>query len=441
MHNRLWMALLIIGLLYSLILGACTLVAPSTTPTTGQTNGPTVETPVPKDVPIATRDPNYVPPATPWRPVPLPTASPAERDSAGDSWLYLGAFQNDFISVVDPISGHALHQVSVNADQAGLAVSPDGARLYIVDGLPIEQGQLRVFDTATWQVVHREPVLERSRLLGRNPIALSPDGRWLVVGFYSYERGEGWNRVFDTQGFEFVEEGWKLSGCGQTPLRLYGQASDSRVYVQCPGFVAQLRAENLSPLRHIPSPIPFEGGGPGSMQVGGPDLAVSPDGRRLYGLYPRIEHRAEGSLVPVVGTDLQLLVWETDKGERVQDVMMDQQVSVPLATGGRGGTGYLTVSQDGERIFVAWEDMLWALDGETLRVVQELRLPAPVDGMAQSVDGQELYLLPSSFGNLAVRMHGMFTVDAATLELVNHVDDWPRLTIPFFFTAPAPGQP
>jgi hypothetical protein len=85
--------------------------------------------------------------------------------------------------------------------------------------------------------------------------------------------------------------------------------------------------------------------------------------------------------------------------------------------------------------------MLWALDAETLQVVQELRLPAPVDGMVQSVDGRELYLLPSMSGNLAVRNLGMFTVDAATLEMENHVEDWPRLKIPFFFTAPAPGQP
>ena len=80
----------------------------------------------------------------------------------------------------------------------------------------------------------------------------------------------------------------------------------------------------------------------------------------------------------MVRTDLQLLAWETGKGGRLQEVMMSDQVSVPLlGASGRSG-GYLTVSPDGQRVFIAWEDMLWALDGESLRVLQELRLPAPV---------------------------------------------------------------
>jgi len=78
---------------------------------------------------IATPDPDYVPPQTPWRPLPLPTVNPAERESAGDTWLYLTAFQNDFVSVVDPLSGHALYQLPVTASQAGMAVSPDGMRM------------------------------------------------------------------------------------------------------------------------------------------------------------------------------------------------------------------------------------------------------------------------------------------------------------------------
>ena len=367
----------------------------------------------------------------------MPTISPAEKESAGDTWLYLTAFQNDFVSVVDPISGHALHQVPINADQAGMAVSPDGTRLYVVDGLPAQDGQLRVFDTATWQVISQEPIPDRLRLLGGNPMSLSPDGRWLVLGFYEYDRRVRWKRVFDTETLEFLpEEKWQLGDCGLNP-RLVGQPDGSQVYIQCQGFVAVLKAEDLSTLQQIPSPTPFEGGDLGWPQVGSPDLAVSPNGKRLYGLYPKIEHRAEGSYVPVVGTDLELLVWETDTGERIKDVRMSQQALVPLAMEGRGDASYLAVSRGGERVFVAWEDMLWALDGESLQVVRELRLPAPVDGMVQSVDGRELYLLPATFGNLGLRLRGMFTVDATILELVSHVDDWPRLTSPFFFAAPA----
>ena len=110
--------------------------------------------PPPRPAPVATRDPAFTPPAETLRPLPLPTASGSERGSAGDTRLYLTAFQNDFVSVVDPVSGRALHQIAVEADQAGMAVSPDGRRLYVVDGVPATQGRLRVFDTATWDVVH-----------------------------------------------------------------------------------------------------------------------------------------------------------------------------------------------------------------------------------------------------------------------------------------------
>ena len=285
------------GSLSLLVLAACgTKTVPTDTP---------VPAPPVAVVPaIATPDPDYVPPQTPWRPLPLPTVTPAERESADDTWLYLTAFQNDFVSVVDPVSGHALHQIPVNASQAGMAVSPDGARLYVVDGLPTKDGQLRVFDTATWQVIHQEPAPDRIRFLGGNPITLSPDGRWLVLGFYDYDRLVGWNRIFDTERLKFLpEEKWRLGDCGWDPLRLVGQPGDTRVYVQCQGFVAALSAEDLSLIRRIPSPTPFGRDGLGWPTIGKPYLAVSRDGKRLYGLYPRIERKPEGSSVPVVGTD------------------------------------------------------------------------------------------------------------------------------------------
>ena len=403
-----------------------------------------IDTPAPKTpaaiVPaIATPDPLYVPPQTPLRPVPLPTVSPAERESSGNTWLYVAAFQNDFISIVDPVSGHALYQLPVDASQAGMAVSPDGARLYVADWLPAQDGQLRVFDTATWRVIHREPVPDLRRLLGGNPITLSPDGRWLVVGFYDYDRLLGWNRIFDTEMLEFLpEEKWRLGDCGLDPLRLVGQPGDNQVYLQCQGFVAALSAEDLSPIWQVPSPTPYAQDNIGWATVGKPDLAVSPDGARLYGVYPRIERKAEG--IRVVGTDLQLLVWETSQGERLQEVMMGGQVSVPPAGASHSGAGYLTVSTDGDLVFIASEDLLWSLDGESLRVLQELRLPAPVQGMVRSVDGRELYLLSETSGDPAIQERGMFTVDAASLELVRNADDWPRLINPFFLAAPAARQ-
>jgi len=98
---------------------------------------------------------------------------------------------------------------------------------------------------------------------------------------------------------------------------------------------------------------------------------------------------------------------------------------------------YVIVSPDSRRVSVVWEDMLWAIDARPLQVVDALSLPSAVDGMAQSVDGIELYLLPATMGVLAVNERGMYAVDAATLELRRHAEGWPPLILPFFFAAPA----
>ena len=421
---------LLLAMLAVMLLGACA---------SGEQNGvlqeevatPMATPPSPMPAPSAPRQPGFTPSSEPWRPLPLPTATAEERAAASDTLLYLTAFQNDHVIVIDPVSGHALHQLSADADQAGMAISPDGSRLYVVDGLPTVDGRLSVFDTATWEVVHLEPVPHRLRLLGGNPIALSPDGRWLVVGFFDLEGRLGWERVFDTERLRFLPEGaWPLSDCRLSPLRFLGRPADSRFYVPCTGFVAALDSEDLTPLWRAPSP-----------SVGGVSqhLASSPDGERLYGLFPHVEGevRSDGNY-HVTEHDLRLLVWEADSGVLVDEIRLSDLASVPPPTPGRGDAGYVTVSFVGERVFIVWEDMLWAINAEALEVAGELRLPSPVDGVAQSIDGRELYLLPATMGNLEVEGHGMYTVDAATLELLRHADDWPKLRLPFFFSAPPP---
>ena len=410
---------------------------------------PTVapRSPIPRP-PTATPDPDRPPPTKSSLSNPLPTIAPPERESASDTRLYLTAFQNGFVSVVDPISGHALQQIPVDGDQAGVTVSPDGSRLYVTDGR--QEGQLRVFDTSTWEVIHRQSLSNLSLMLGGNPIALSPDGRWLVLSFYDYERGPRvpnefgeygtrWTQVFDTERLEFLSgDPFEPDNCpgafiglfGLPPADLVGRPDGSEVYAQCQGSVAVLGADDLSPLGAMsgstPLAIPIVGW-PGKVKVA---LAVSPDGGRLLGLYPMD-----------LGANLLLYAWDTRARSDPKVVRLNDQIDAPYATAGRGDAGYLVASHDGQRLFVAWEDMLWSLDAETLQIGQELRLPSPVDGMVQSIGGRELYLLPSTSGNLTVREQGMFTVDARTLQVVRHASDWPRIVWPFFFAAPRPSSP
>ena len=153
-------------------------------------------------------EPGSMPTFSEPEPHSLLTASPAERRTASDTRLYVisafhsvqtGPLYN--ISVVDPASGHVLHEIPVTGGAPGLAVSPDGKRLYVVDGEA--DGRLRVIDTATWQVIHQEPIADRALFRIGFPLSLSSDGRWLLVDHYSHTREIGWISVFDTWTLKF----------------------------------------------------------------------------------------------------------------------------------------------------------------------------------------------------------------------------------------------
>jgi hypothetical protein len=405
-----------------LLLTACAV------PESSAGTNPTSETPV-----TATPASPGLAPTHALQPLSLPTASPAERQTASDTWLYLSTFQSFNVNVIDPLSGHTLHKVPTSGDRAGVGVAPDGTRLYVLDGLPGAQ-QLRVLDTATWQVVHQEPIARLARTF-INPVALSGDGRWLLVRHYDDDHSRVWNSLFDTQRLRFLpDDAWGLPQCSDDILAvgLIGHPGHPYLYTVCNGVVVALGANTLVPLWQKTVPA-----GPH------PGLVLGPDGRRLYGLFPQVimDHSPDGYQYRVSETDLRLLAWETAGGELVYDIQLSQQVSVPLATIGRGDAGYLAIAPDGGRLYVAWEDRLWALSTETLQVVGELQLPAPVDGMVLSLDGRELYLLPATSGDLRRRGHGLWTVDTAAMKLVRRASDWPQnmpLFAPLFVAAPAP---
>ncbi len=377
--------------------------------------------------------PGLVPTHSPLQALLLPAASPAERERASDTWLYLSTFQSFNVNVIDPLSGHTLHEVPTSGDRAGVGVAPDGTRLYVLDGLPGEE-QLRVFDTNTWDVVHQEPMARLARMF-INPVALSGDGRWLLVRHYDYDRNRVWNSLFDTQKMQFLpDRAWRLPQCSDDMLAvgLIGHPGYPHLYTVCNGVVVALDANTLVPLWQKPVPA-----GPH------PGLVLGPDGQRLYGLFPQVstDHSPNGYQYRVSETDLRLLAWETTGGQLVRDIQLSQQVSVPLATIGRGDAGYLAIAPDGGRLYLAWEDRLWTLAIGSLQVIGELELPAPVDGMVLSVDGRELYLLPATSGDLRVRGHGLWTVDTAAMKLVRRASDWPQnipLFAPLFVAAPAP---
>lgn len=413
-----------IGLMFAclLLLPACTRPESRAAAQASQTLAP--EVPVTATPARPGTMPTHVPPPA------LPTASLPEREAASSTWLYLTAFEHDRVSVVDPKSGHVLYEIPVNGQFPGVAVAPDGSRLYVIDG-PSE-GRLRIFDTATWQVIRQAAIADRALLLSDISLALSGDGRWLLVEHYSYPRGQAWVSVIDTHTLEFLSDDLPhLSVCPRL-ARVVGRPNHPESYLACGSMVVALQNDTLVPRWH--------GSTPSSPH---PDLAVADDGKYLYGLYPSVDTRCDVVVegeghCRVASTDLQLLVWETATGQLVREISLSEQVFVPPATIGRGDAGYMAVAPNGERLYVAWEDRLWALSSDSLAVTRELVLPAPVDGLALSADGRELYLLPATAGDLRVRGHGLWIIDAATLTLGRHASDWPeRLNLPFMIAAPA----
>ncbi len=363
----------------------------------------------------------------------LPTASAAERKEASSTWLYLSFFQSFNVSVIDPKSGHTVHEIRTAGDRAGVAVAPDGARLYVVDGQI--NGELRVYDTSDWQMIHQEPVADFATLFA-NPVSLSGDGHWLIVSRYNWQSGKGWLSLFDPRRLQFLPDNVANTlPCGdyERPPRLIGRTGHGRLYVVCAGSVTAVDRETLSRLWQMSTPVSMN-----------PDFALAPDGGHLFGLYPQVHIGYDsGGNSQAVGTDLLLYVWETGTGRLVKKIKLSDQVSVPSATIGRGEAGYLRVSPDGTRLYVVWEDAVWTVVADSLRVSGELKLPAPIDGVALSDDGCELYLLPSTVGNLSVRGHGLWTVDTSSLKLVRRASDWPEGLGLFDVTleaAPAPAR-
>lgn len=386
-----------------------------------------LSTPVPIRVTTATlAQPGSISADTGLRSLSLPTTSPPEQGAASRTRLYLTAFQNQNVSVIDPLSGHALHEIPVEGDQAGLAVSPDGTRLNVVDGQA--SGYLRVFDTHTWHVIHSELVPERLMLLTGNPISLSGDGHWLVVPHYSYTNSRYWNAVFDTRQMRFLQgDPLQPVGCSEAwaPPRLLGRVGHPRLYTICDGNVMALDAKTFAKLWQVPAPSTHPS-----------DMVLSPDGLDLYAVYPLGETGCFESLA----NDLGLYAWETSTGHLVKQMHLSDLVPVPMGTCGNGGRVYMTISPDGTDLFLSWEDRLWKISnwGGSLNLAGELKLPSVMDGGALSPDGRELYLLPTTMGDLTVRERGMWTVDTTGLTIVRHASDWPRLTAPFMFAAPAP---
>lgn len=361
----------------------------------------------------------------------IPVITSSELTSAGSTRIYLTAFQSYVISVVDPVSGHSVHEIDVQSQQAGIAVSPDGSRLYVLDGRDYDGGFLRVFDTVSWQMIFEAIVAKRAVPKFSNPLSLSGEGRWLLVQHYGYDSQGAGTSVFDTSELKFragLPMGHPYPGLRY--MQIAGGPGHPRIYMDTGGVVEAFRSSDFEPL--------WQSRTPESRQ---PGLVISPKNPAvLYGLHPEVVTATRGGRIQVKTMSLMLTAWNSATGQVSQQVDLTQKVEVPPATIGRGARGYLTISPDGKTLYVSWENRFWAMSSRSFTLQKELALPFAVDGMALSSDGTELYLLPTT---AAIRNPtlGLWTVGTDTFQILRHAKDWPRLRGPFMFSAPVPDRP
>src|SRR6185369_15886611 len=98
----------------------------------------------------------------------------------GQGKAYVGNFKDDTVSVIDVRAGSVNKTVPVAAGPHGMAVSRDGAIVYVTGD---NSSSMSVVDTATDSVKATVEV-------GKSPhgLALAPDGRTLLVGVYGDDR-------------------------------------------------------------------------------------------------------------------------------------------------------------------------------------------------------------------------------------------------------------
>lgn len=308
----------------------------------------------------------------------LATGVPLAR---GGPRLYVTAFQRGEVVAVDLDAGRVVHRFPVEdgAGVTGMGLSPDGRRLYLLDGSG--EGRLRVLDTARGAVLAEHVVQDRALMLGGTVMHLTADGRWLFANTYDYGAAASGVRVLDVRRGAFL------------PVGLRDRPAPSPQFVSAPSGalfgVAPQRAWRMSAPDGVPdfqASVPVDTGLPALA-----DAVATRDGRDLY----LLEFAAPES-------SWRLARWRG--GDRVETVDLHARLGRPRED--RGGSGCLAVSPDGRLLAVARGDRAWLLKTDSLEPVRTVTLDDPADALAFRPDGSEALVLLHSGALLRVPVSG-----------------------------------
>ena len=243
---------------------------------------------------------------------PIAVAVAPDRDRA-----YIANYRSNSVSVIDTTTNTVLDTIPVGVLPRDLAVTPDGTRVYAVNSSAFSDS-ISVINTATNEVITTIPVGE-----GPMHIAITPDGsRAYVTNFASNTVSVvdlATNRELTTIEARFGPVGVTISPNG---ARAYVTINTISIFIPSFGVVAIDTASNT-----VLSTTQVPG-------RGASDIAMSPDGSRLY-----LPHRTNAGPLPVVS------VIDTENNALLP--------GIPL----RGGTDTLleaiALSPNGTRAYVA----------------------------------------------------------------------------------------
>ncbi len=139
-------------------------------------------------------------------------AAPACKLVPPPSGAVLYALCSNYVYSVD-LDAQTTRRLSLPGPVLGIALSPDGRYLYA----PTYSNRMLIFDTAqaTWQLQVLPDMPVAARAIGYDMLALSADGRRLVVGYAAYS---AYNHSSSTKLYVYDTSSWTLLQTGLAPV-------------------------------------------------------------------------------------------------------------------------------------------------------------------------------------------------------------------------------
>ena len=297
------------------------------------------------------------------------------------------------VTVTVPVAvpdGKVVATITVGTNPQGLAVSPDGSRIYVAN----LNGTVSAVDAVTRKVLSTFDVGN-----GPSGVAVSADGKSLYVT--NYDSGEV--SVVQTGTGDVVD----VIGVGTNPDAIVLNKAGDRVYV------ANTNSNTVSVI------------GPGSVNsvAVGPNpsaLALSADGSRLYvanfgdgsvSVIKTADNTADGAAISVGGNPAGIALSSDGATAYVSDFenglvtvvdLATRTVTAEIAVGENPGA--LAVSPDGTTVYVAnsAENTVTAIDVETRAVRGTIDVGSTPDALAFGPGGSTLYVSNTNSNDVSV---------------------------------------